>query len=298
MTGAAKLLDVPLRYLDWFLVLAQELHFTKAADHLGVSQSHLSERIRLLEAQVGVELFERTQRKVVLTPAGRTFSHDAEALLTHAKDAVTRARQTAHGQAGLLRVGLLNSAVVAVMRQHVERFRAEHPSVEVAFRAVIPGYGPERALIQGDIDIAYSMSPDRGSELRREVAVQEEYLVALPMGHPLAEHDVISGDMLTGRRMVWFPRASAPALFDSLVHQLNAAGAYPDIEEVGAGGWWLMNLVAMGAGITLTISSHAAQPPANVACRPLVKPTLRSPMYVMARAGETNRIVLDYLDLV
>ena len=298
MSARTRLLDVQLRYLEWFLVLARELHFSRAADRLGVSQSHLSERVRLLETQVGVELFERTRRKVVLTLAGRALVEDAEVLLTHARDAVSHAQATGQGRAGLLRVGLLNSAVVAVMRQHIDHFRAKRPGVEVAFRAIIPGQGPERALFQDFVDITYTMSPGRGAELRREVAAQETYYVALPKGHPLAEHDVISGEMLTGQRMVWFPRANAPSLFDDLVRQLNEAGSNPDVEEVGVGGWWLMNLVAMGAGITLTIGSHAAHPPADVICRPLVKPVLRAPMYVMARAGETNRIVLDYLDLV
>lgn len=192
-----------LRHLRYFVAVAEELHFSRAAAKLNIATPTLSAQIRSLEALLGAQLFTRKTRSVALTQVGKRFLDEARQTLRQAAQAELVGRQAARGDIGTIAVGYVYSAVCGgIVSASIASFRARHPHVMFEPRRM-PTIGQMNALIDGSIDVGFIRAPDRyPTGLAGFLVDRQDLCVALPDGHPLAAHAEIEPEMLVGEPLV------------------------------------------------------------------------------------------------
>ena len=185
-------MSVELRHLRYFVAVAEELNFTRAAERVHTAQPSLSQQIRQLEYFVGAPLFYRTKRKVELTEAGAVFLDEARQVLARADEALISVKRNIRGEAGELAIGFVPAAELGVMEKLVPEFRRTHPNVHVNLQLLAPG-DVARSVMEGAISIGFVRLQSRDDyEQIEKVVVQREHLLAvLPEGHELAENETV-----------------------------------------------------------------------------------------------------------
>ncbi|MEU4645004.1 LysR substrate-binding domain-containing protein [Micromonospora sp. NPDC023814] len=229
-------LDV--RRLRYFAVLAEELHFTRAAARLRVAQPALSQQIRALERQLGVPLVHRTSRGCTLTEVGTRVADEAARLLAEVDAGTARIRDLVRGRGGRLRLAYTRSARGGRVDALVARFRAAHPDIEVVSETAWTA--PNVAgLLAGRLDVAFVRPPVDEPALACRTVDTEELLLALPAGHPLAasRRRVSRAEVVDLPAVMW-PRENGPGMFDRTIAQVWPHGGFrlirqePDDEQL------------------------------------------------------------------
>jgi DNA-binding transcriptional LysR family regulator len=215
-----------LRHLRYFVVVAEELNFSRAATRLHMAQPPLSVAIRQLEEELGTELFVRTSREVRLTDAGRALLDGARRTLSEADRAVATARRTGAGQLGQLRLAFSWSARFDTLPVLGRAFRAEHPEIELLSQEMwnaqmIP------ALLDRTVDVAISLCPELSSGIHSEPIRSEAVVALLAESHPMAGRRSIKLSELADEPFLLFPRELAPRLHDVLTETCRRAGFEP-----------------------------------------------------------------------
>jgi DNA-binding transcriptional LysR family regulator len=260
---------VELRQLRYFVAVAEELHFRRAAARLHISQPPLSQQIKALEEELGCRLLTRTRRRVELTAAGAAFLRDARAMLAELDVAAATARAIDAGQAGVLRVNFVGSALLSIVPGMVQRFRRARPGVEVEVRERSTA-DQLRALASGVVDVALVRPPiEPDPALRCEVVMRERTVAAIPEGHPLAALRRVPLRRLAGEPLVLFPRRQAPGFHDLLIGRLAATGVSPQVVQYAPEMLTIIGLVAAGIGVSPVPASVAALALPGVEYRPL-----------------------------
>ncbi len=246
-----------LRQLRYFVAVAEELHFRRAAERLHVSQPPVSQQIRALEEEMGCRLLARTRRRVELTAAGEAFLRDARAILGELEGAVGAARRIDAGQTGRLRINFVGSALLSIVPAAVQRFRAARPEVEIELRERST-VEQLRAVSAAVVDLALVRPPiEVDPELRIEIVVRERTVAALPVDHKLARLRRIPVRRRAAEPLVLFPRAQAPGFHDLLVSSLATADSPPRIVQYAPEMTTIIGLVAAGIGFSLVPASVA-----------------------------------------
>jgi DNA-binding transcriptional LysR family regulator len=241
---------VELRHLRYFVAVAEERHFGRAAERLHIAQSPLSQQIQRLERQVGATLFDRNRRKVELTEAGHAMLRHAREALAQADLAENAARTAATGRAGMLRVGFLGSAALAILPRIVPPWRATAP--DVTLRLVEGASGEHiRAVHDQRLDLAFVRPPTRTDGLAVHPVWQEPVVVALPAASDLSRRDQLRLKDLRDRPFVLFPRDSAPDFHDELTGACRQAGFTPTVAFECTAMPTVVGLVAAGLGVSL-----------------------------------------------
>jgi DNA-binding transcriptional LysR family regulator len=200
---------VELRHLRYFIAVAEELNFSRAADRMHMAQPPLSAAIRQLERDLGVALFIRTTREVKLTDAGRAFLQGARRTLADAERAAEDAKRAAAGELGHLRIAYSWSTRFETLPALGRAFRASHSEVELLAQEMWNARMPP-AFRSGSIDIALSLCPEIAAELELAAIRTERLVVLLPEAHRLAHEDAIPLSALADEEFVVFPREIAP----------------------------------------------------------------------------------------
>jgi DNA-binding transcriptional LysR family regulator len=247
-----------LRHFRYFVAVAEELHFRRAAERLHVAQPAVSEQIRKLESELGVQLFERTKRSVMLTPAGTAMLAEARRVLRQADLAQAAARNAAEVASTRLRIGYLSDSLPANASRAIRMLTASAPRVQVLLET-----GPALDLIEAvraeqlDVAVVGLPAPTRG--LRATRAGHEGVVAALPVTHPLAAGAPISIERLAPERLVMLPRDTNPAFHNAIMSICRDAGLSPSLLELAEPRvvQALMS-VATGAGAALLPESAAA----------------------------------------
>jgi DNA-binding transcriptional LysR family regulator len=243
-----------LRLLEYFMAVAEELHFGRAAARLHISQPSLSQQVRRLEHQLGVTLLERTSRSVELTPAGEALLREGRKLLTQARSTIEAAR-AAGGER--LTVGFYGSAGADRLADVLRRFAEQHPGVEVSVRELLLESIDE--LQEGRVDVAFTRLLPGQAELEIDVLVREPRVVVLPAAHPLAARESVLFEDLRDERFITNPiGGNVPArwLSEQQRHGLpgRVAAEAASIQEI-------LTLVASGSGVSLVPAPVAARYP-------------------------------------
>jgi DNA-binding transcriptional LysR family regulator len=270
-----------LRHLRYFVAVAEELHFGRAAARLGIAQPPLSQRIRTLERSLGLVLFTRTSRRVELTPAGRTLLREARGLLARADELSATMARVREGQAGELRAGVppeLNAAALAAL---AGTFAAQRPDVALELRE-LPSAVQVRELAGGALDagllrLAPGAPPPPGLEGAAALARPLGVLVAQEGREPLELGD------LAGRALVLFPRDAAPEAYDEVLATCHAHGYAPPAVHHAASTEFALGLVLAGDAVALAPEDARTRP--GAAWRPLAGAPLSAALTPAWRAG-------------
>ncbi len=279
-----------LRHLRYFRAVAEELHFGRAAERLHIAQPPLSQQIRALERELGVQLFVRSTRRVELTAAGRAYLRRVVPILDGVDDAGRQVRRIEDGTEGQLAIGCVGSATYSLLPQFVRALRAELPLVDVSVRGEMLAPAQLAALEAGDIDIALLRPPVAAPGVQATLLRRDRLLVALPAGHELAARDRLSiGDLRDADFIAHVGQGRS--VMGELVTTLAAkAGFRPRIRQEVEETSTLVTLVAAGLGVAIVPAPTSALDLGGIAYRPLDPAGLGVDLMV-AHAAEPSAVV-------
>jgi len=262
---------VELRHLRYFVAVAEECHFGRAAKRLFISQPPLSRQIRDLEDELGVALLERSNHRVKLTDAGRQFLEGARLTLTQADRAVSSARMAGQGRVGFLSIGYIPTSDLGVLPRVLRPFRDRFPEVELELRSVASS-SQIRELRTGRIHLGFLRLPVPEPDIRTERLYREALVAVLPERHRLAKARGLDLRALAEERFIMFPRVIAPNYHDMLLSYFQKAGFSPAIAHEADNFQTHLGLVSAGLGVSLLPGSVREIRRRGVAIRPLREP--------------------------
>ena len=260
-----------LHALRYFVVLAEELHFGRAAQRLAITQPPLSAAIQQLESELGVRLLDRNPKRVLLTPAGSAFLGEARQVLAGVDRAAETARAVAGGQRGRLDVGVTGSMAYRDVPRIVRAFQQQWPEIELTLRELSTVEQLD-ALLHGQLHAGFVNAATVPAPLAALALPAETLVACLPAGHALAGQARLDLRVLAYEAFVMFARDVAPAHHDHVVATFSRAGIHPRM--VHAARQWLtvVALVAGGLGVALVPASVARSGAAGVRFVPLAQP--------------------------
>lgn len=286
-----------LRHLRYFLVVADELHFGRAAARLHITQPPLSQQIRQLEDELGVLLFQRTKRRVQLTEAGQAFREAARQMLAQAEQAVRTAQRVHRGEIGPLTVGFVGSAIAGIFSEILLAFRGRFPAVELTLQELTTGQQVE-ALRERRIDVGVLRPPIGEEDFALETIDRESFVVVLPTTHPLAAQRRIPLRTLAHETVVLVPRDLGPGVEDDTVEFCHRAGCYPQRLPGATQMLTVIGLVAAGMGLSLVPASMRTLRWKGIVYRPVRDRMPPADLTMAWRRDEPSAVVKAFVGVV
>jgi DNA-binding transcriptional LysR family regulator len=285
-----------LRHLRYFVAVAETLHFTRAAERLGIRQPPLSMQIKQLEQDIDTKLFRRLSRGVELTEAGDLFLTEVRAILAHLDRAVTDAHRRARGESGRIRVGFAGATYFhPSVPAAIHCYRNRYPDV-----ALSSEYNITSALLDslraGRIDVAFVRPPiDPDIRLHLRNFVDEEVVVAVPAEHALNRPGPCSLADLRAETFILFPREFSRGFYDMIISACHAAGFSPRIGEEAADLLSIMPMVGAGFGVSIVPGSFSRIHPDGVACRPIAGIAPQAPIGLAYRGDDRSATLAHFI---
>lgn len=265
-------MSIELRQLRYFVTVAEEMHFGRAAARLHMTQPPLSQTIQSLEAALGTQLFFRTRRSVALTPAGRALLPEAQRMLLQAEELPDLARRAAAGESGRLSLAFVSTADYSVLPSFLREFREHYPQVQIELREATTDVQLEE-LAQGRIDAGLLIPPvpDKlKTELDYAPMLSEPLILAAPEGlEVLRGKKTVALKTLSDMPLIIFPRRIAPAFHDAILACFHDAGLTPHIGQEAIQMQTIVGLVSAGMGIALVPQSVSNLKRPGVEYKPL-----------------------------
>lgn len=286
-----------LRHLRYFVAVAGEEHYGRAAERLRVAQPALSRQIQDLEEEIGFKLFDRLSRGVKISAAGKSFLADARRILHEVPEATARAKRVAAGQAGTLRVGFIESmSWHGVVPDSFRQFRERQPDAELQVK---PGSSLEQieAVHAGRLEASFVFaisSIDR--ELAKLPVASLSLMLAAPKGHPLTKMKAVHLRDLNDAAFIWFPRRESPAYFDRLMHECYRGGLKtPHIVQEAVNEATILSLVSCRMGVAFVSEATRWRCPASVALLPVKDLRLPLPFALLWRKENTSPLLAKFV---
>jgi DNA-binding transcriptional LysR family regulator len=289
-----------VRQAAYFIAVAEELHFGRAAARLRMSQPPLSQAIKALERQLGAVLLERTNRSVVITEAGRQFLAMCYPLVAAAERAERAAATTSAGYRGVLRVAAVTSAFEEVLPDIIERFRAERPLVDLQVEEVDSRAGVD-ALLRTEVDVAIVRQPVGDRRLSVRPLRNDEFVAAVPVilldqfVDDVRRREPLELSRLRDAAWVWIPRHISPAYHDEIVTACTQAGFSPVVRHHALSIPSQRSMVACGLGVALTPRTSAEEHP-RVAYLGLRDPVRLTELSLVVRAAAQEPVVRTFAE--
>lgn len=255
------------RHLRYFVAVAEELHFGRAAELLGIAQPPLSQSIQRLERELGVELFDRSRRQVALTPAGRLLLDEARALLAAEQRMRALMRMVRDGSLGTLRAAVPPETPAVTLQALLRRLAERVPGLDVDLQELTTGE-QLRMLADARLDVGLVRHPVNAADLRFGACVQVRLGVVLPRVSPLAAVNELALTDLAGHDLILPPRATAPGWHDHVLDVCRQHGFTPARVQHARNPEFLLGLVLAGQGVAFEPESAARREP-RVVWRPL-----------------------------
>jgi DNA-binding transcriptional LysR family regulator len=277
-----------LRYLVSFVAVAEELHFGRAAKRLQMAQPPLSQQIRQLEKELGVQLFERNTRSVRLTSAGEAFVAPVKRVLDDL-DLATRAVQAAgRGEYGRVTVGFAGASSHESLPLLTRAVRAAHPGLELVMKGQTYANVALARVADGSLDLGFVRLPVNLPGVEARVIDEEEMICALPSDHPLARRPRIAIEDLAEEPFVSFPANAGSSVREATVRACVAAGFSPRVVQEAPDSYTILALVAAGVGVTLTLTSCQHIQQTGLVYRPLAGQGIRLQAALAWRAANPS----------
>ena len=279
-----------LRLLNYFATLAEELHFSRAAQRLSISQPPLSVAIRQLEEEIGAALFERSSKGVRLTAAGAHLLPRARQLLALAGQAVQETRDVGQGVSGHLRLGFVGSALYRGVPQALAHFQNAHPQVRIDMRE-LNSAEQLLGLQQAELDMGLVHSVMLPEGLRSQLLMQEPFVACLPSQHALAGHAVLDLAQLKHERLVLFSSAVSPLYHQRIYQMCMAHGFAPEVRHEVRHWLSVLSLVSLGQGSAIVPAALQRVGMPDVVFIPLMGEQPQSELLAVWRSQPDNPLV-------
>ncbi|WP_341955919.1 LysR substrate-binding domain-containing protein [Microbacterium sp. LWH13-1.2] len=289
-----------LRQLRYFMAVADELHFGRAARRLHMSQPPLSVQIGRLEREVGLPLFDRSTRRVTLTPAGRHLQERARRILDEVDAVRTEMRDYVDGFAGQLTAGFVSSANYTVLPEVVRLFRSRRDRVALSLVPLTSGEQIDR-LHDGTLDVglvrdAFPRTNPNSSELVTEVVFEERLVICVPFSHPLASRTEVTAEEVLDVPMVAYPRSLMPGYVDRVHEVLGLDPGAMRIAEEVVHQETALGFVAAGVGASILPESVRQVVPPSIAVIPLAGSPTTSLMAARPIRADENTICAAFIE--
>jgi DNA-binding transcriptional LysR family regulator len=289
-------MTMELRHIRYFLAVAEERHFTRAAAKVGIGQPPLSQQIKDLEAEIGAPLFHRLAHGAELTAAGEAFLEGVKEMPALAEQATKAARRASRGETGSLRVGFTaSSAFNAVVPAAIRAFRRAYADVDLTLEEanttrLVAG------LQDGSLDAVFLRPGAAGSEaFQLRLLSEEPMIVVLPARHPVAAQREVDLATLKEDPFLLFPRQNGSMLYDTIIGACREAGFEPVIGQQAPQIASVVNLVAAELGVSVVPASMSQLRVTGVAYRRIAGQTPTARLALAHRRGETSAVVRNFV---
>lgn len=294
-----------LRHLRYFVTVAEELHFGRAAEKLHIAQPPLSQQIRQLETELGFELFHRTKRNVQLTEAGQIFLVEVQQIMKQLHQAIQLGKQTHRGELGQLVVGFVSSAAYNILPDILRCFRKQVPGVSLDLHELTTDQQLEW-LRSHRLDVGFIRPPVQEVTFSWETIFQESLMVALPANHQLANQSNVNLTSLANEHFILFPRSLAPALYDAIISLCQQAGFSPHVAQEAIQMQTIVSLVAAEMGVAIVPTSLQNLQRVGVVYQNIHQPILpvgmgcasASAIAIIWRKNDTSQTIHKFLEIV
>jgi len=281
-----------LRNLRYFVAVAEELHFGRAAVLLNISQPPLSYQIKRMENELGVRLFHRSKRRVALTDAGAVFLEQAKLILSQVDRATNLALMAEGGQIGEVRLGFTDASMLIVLGTALSRFRRQHPAVRLGLNQ-LRTIDQVAALTRSSIDLGVALlGPHLDPTIASTVLHSDRVMATLSPDHRLAALPEIPLEALANEPLIFFRHQREFGFYDQFVQLCQKSGFLPRLVEEADGAFAALALVAAGCGIALMVEVTARLNFPGVVFRPVSPSPPEVKIALLSRRGESSRTVL------
>lgn len=288
---------IELHRLRYFVAVAEELNFSRAALRLNIAQPPLSLQIQKLEAEIGVTLLLRTKKRCELTFAGQMFLKEARATLAQAAHAIDVARRASRGEVGELTIGYTASADLSVLTKIVPVFRERFPDARLEFRSLF--HADQIAKLHDEtIDVGILRLPLHDEDDVEVMPILREHFVAvLPEKHRLAMQKTVKIEDIRGETYIIFPRRFSPGMYDTITSAFHRHGLSPEISEIADHIQFNLSLVAMGEGVSFLPESVRVLQREGVVYVPLQDTSIITELGILYRKNDQSQMVDNLLQL-
>jgi DNA-binding transcriptional LysR family regulator len=288
-----------LRHIRYFLAVAEERNFTRAAAKLGIGQPPLSQQIRDLENEIGATLFHRVPHGAELTEAGTAFLPEARAALASAEKAKLAAQRATRGETGRLALGFTaSSAFNTAVSGTIRRFRGQWPEVGLSLTEMNSNWLMEK-LMREEIDVAFIRPGlEDPKDVRLKRLADEPMLIALPAHHQLARRSKVPLSALAGEPFILFPRTVGLSLYDDIVRGCRDAGFELVVTQEAPQIPSVVNLVAADLGVSIVPASIAHLALDGVAYRAIEGPPLVARLALAMLKAQRSRVAANLMSLI
>ncbi len=282
--------DIELRHLRYFVAVAEELHFGRAAMRLHLAQPPLSQQIRRLEDLLGYALFLRTSRSVALTIAGEAFLHRARRTLRNVQRDIDEIRSVGRGEVGSLHIGFVGSGMLTTLPAIFRTYSEAYPLVRLHLHESFTSRVLE-GLENGTLDAGILRDGDPVDGLKVTTLFSEPFVAVLPANHPLATRKRISAAALRDEPFIYYPRTAGTRAFEKPLSLCEQHGFRPHIAQEAS--HWLTILQLIGAGLGVSIAPACVRQIASpeVVCLPIRGANVVSHIELAVLKGDTRPIV-------
>jgi DNA-binding transcriptional LysR family regulator len=287
--------EIEIRHLRYFLAVAETLHFSKAAQILGIAQPPLSQQIKRLERLIGHRLFDRTTRGVKLTLAGQLLSERARSTIEKVQDDLAQVRRLGRGEEGTLTVGFAGSVMFTELPAAIQDYRRRYPKVELRLRELNTS-AQISALLAGTIDLAFLRDGEPTEGIQIGALFEERYVAVLPVAHALARKRSLHVRDLRNEPFILFARRMGPLAFDRTIACCERNGFRPNIVQDAPQWPTLVRLVAAGLGVSLAPACVSTVAIPGAIYRE-VRTACRTTVDLGIKAGSASALAGNFIDI-
>ncbi|MEX3743875.1 MULTISPECIES: LysR substrate-binding domain-containing protein [Lysinibacillus] len=284
-----------IRKMRYFIMVAEELNFSRAAERLRMAQPPLSQEIRKLEEELGVQLFHRTKRMVELTDAGKVFLEGSQQTLFQLERAIEETQLAAEGKIGNLIIGFVDSTEIVI--EVLNKFRERFPKIHLILREMTTEQ-QLNALYEKQIQIGFIRSKQNNGILSSEVCTEESLRLVLHQDHPFASLPEIPLQLLIDEPFILFPRHMGPNFYDLIISYFWDHGVSLNVVQEAIQMQTIVNLVATGMGVSVVPSSVESYKHPGVIYKKIQETTPKVNLYVGWRQDEKSAVVNHFLTVV
>ena len=286
-----------LRHLRYFITVAEELNFSKAALKLFTAQPSLSQQIKDLEEDVGVKLLHRTKRKVELTEEGAVFLEQARLTLAQADKAVAMARQVSQAKQQMLRIGFVPVAEMKIFPYVLPNLRVQNADLKIELLSM-NNSDQSKAIKKGELDITFTRQSLQSDEIESQFVLREPLIFILPKDHPLAKYERIPVKALNGIDFIIPAAEQSQTLHNSILDFAKANHIELNIVQKADNILFNINSIGMGLGCTILPGYIAPLTMSNTVIRPLDVELPHLDLYVSYRKNSSSMAVSKFMELL